>query len=47
MDTILKILQALALVASTMKTLYELWREYKHHTDDDGRRGSPGGNPGF
>ena len=29
MDTILEILQALALVASTVKTLYELWQDYK------------------
>ena len=29
MDTILEILQTLALAASTVKTLYELWQEYK------------------
>lgn len=37
METFLEILQALALVASTAKTLYELWREYKHKSDDLGR----------
>lgn len=35
MENILEILQALALFASTAKTLFELWREYKHPTDGD------------
>lgn len=34
MDNILDILQALALAASTARTIFELWRDYKHMSDD-------------
>ena len=34
MDNILDFLQALVLVASTAKTLFELWREVKHMSDE-------------
>lgn len=34
MDNILDILQALALAASTARTIFELWREITHMSDE-------------
>ena len=34
MDTILEILQALSLLVSILRALLELWRDYKHMSDD-------------
>lgn len=33
-DLVLEVLQAIYLVAAIAKTIHELWREYKHPTDD-------------
>jgi hypothetical protein len=37
MDTVLEILRALASIASIVRLLFELWKEYKHKADGEGR----------
>ena len=34
MNTVLEILQAISLALSIARTLFELWRDYKHMSDD-------------